>query len=106
MCRRRARNPEGGFDGWMPSIGKPAVQRDVKNELKVEIHRIEGRCVAESVEGCAGSRLRSVDKTHHFADNGFVQNSMRLPQHERQVLAERYVSGKSHVVCMNPWPWF
>ncbi len=86
----------------MPSIDKTTVQRDMKNELEVEIHRVEDSCVAESVEGRAGSRFRSVDKSHHFAHNGLVQNPMRLPKQESQVFAERYVSRKSHVVRMNP----
>ena len=86
----------------MPSIDKATVQRDVKNELEIEIHRVEGSCVAESVEGRAGSGFRSVDKGHHFAHNGLVQNPMWLPKQERQVLAERYVSRKSHLVSVAP----
>ena len=64
----------------MSSRDKTTVQRDMKDELEVKIHRVEDSCVAESVEGCAGSRFRSVDKSDYFAHNGLVQNPMRLPE--------------------------
>ena len=41
MGRRRARNPKSGLDGWMSSIDKTTMQRDMKNELEIEIHRVE-----------------------------------------------------------------
>ena len=74
----------------------------MKNELEIEIHRVKDSCVAESVEGRAGSRFRSIDKSDYFAHSGLVQNPMRLPEQKSQVSAERYVRRKSHVVRMNP----
>ena len=108
MGRRRARNPKGGLDGWMPSIDKTTVQRDMKDELEIEIHRVKDSCVAESIEGSAGSRFRSVDKSDDFADSRLVQNPMRLPEEKGQVPAEKYVRRNSHVVRINPGSrlWF
>ena len=102
MGRGRARNPKSGLDGWMSSIDETTMQRDMKDELEVEIHRVEDSYVRESVERCAGSCFRSVDKSDYFAHSGLVQNPMRLPEEKSQVFAKRYVRRKSHVVRMNP----
>ena len=73
------------------------MERDVENELEVQIDHIERREVDESVERFAGSLFCGFDKRDDFVYECFIQNPVRLPKHERQIFAEQDVGRKFQV---------
>jgi hypothetical protein len=72
----------------------------VKGEPEIEIDRVERRQVCEPVERLLSSFFRSLDKRDDFIHECLVQNAVRLPDQERQILAEQNVSGKFHVTSL------
>jgi hypothetical protein len=96
-----ARDVERCLDRPMRLKGQAAVQRDVEDEPEIEINRVEGSQVCESVERFLSSFFGSRDKRDDFVHELLVQNPVRLPNHERTLCGtERGLEVSSHLIVL------
>ncbi len=82
MGRFRMRNIKRGLYWSAPGIGKAPVKSDMKNVLKSEVKRLDGREIGKAIEWLGGHGFSSEQVHQNFVYRSFIKNAARSPDEE------------------------
>ena len=97
MLGRRAGDIERGFHGRLERGREAPVERDLKDELEVQIHHVERRQIAEAVKRFVRSSFRRFDERDDLINESLIQSAAWLPKNERQLFPKQDMGREFHV---------
>jgi len=101
------RNIERGLYRSAPGIGKAPVKRDMKNILKSEMKRLDGRQIGKAIERLGGHGFSSEQIHQNFVYRSFIKNASRSPDEETgffdKLDLDRWFHGKGGLLQVAPF---